>query len=96
VKSLTFGLKRSDKKGEELRNVSESMVKILKGDSFSKVEEGEIEKINKEEEESKRLENKEDNKFLCCFKTNIWTLNNKLFDNNNKLFYLLWMVEILV
>jgi hypothetical protein len=35
------------------------LVKMLEGDSLSKVEEGEIEKINKEEEELKRLE-KED------------------------------------
>jgi hypothetical protein len=35
---------------------------MLEGDSLSKVEEGEIEKINKEEEELKRLEKEEDNK----------------------------------
>jgi hypothetical protein len=34
---------------------------------LSKIEEGEIEKINREEEELKRLEKEEDNKFPCCF-----------------------------
>jgi hypothetical protein len=41
-------------------------VKMLEGNYLSKVE-GEIEKINKEEENSKRLEKEEDNKFPCCF-----------------------------
>jgi hypothetical protein len=39
---------------------------MLEGNSLSKIEEGEIEKINKEEE-LKRLEKEEDNKFPCCF-----------------------------
>jgi flagellar basal body-associated protein FliL len=39
---------------------------MLERDLLSKVEEGEIEKINKEEE-LKRLEKEENNKFLCCF-----------------------------
>jgi hypothetical protein len=39
---------------------------MLERDLLSKVEEGEIEKINKEEE-LKRLEKEEDNKFPCCF-----------------------------
>jgi hypothetical protein len=43
------------------------LVKMLDGESLSKVEEGEIEKINKEEEELKRLEKEDDNKFPCCF-----------------------------
>jgi hypothetical protein len=42
---------------------------MLEGDFLSKVEEGEIEKINKEEEELKRLEKEEDNKFPCCFES---------------------------
>jgi hypothetical protein len=40
---------------------------MLEGNSLSKIEEGEIEKINKEEEELKKLEKEEDNKFPCCF-----------------------------
>jgi hypothetical protein len=39
---------------------------MLEGNSLSKVEEGEIEKINIEEEELKKLEKEEDNKFPCC------------------------------
>jgi hypothetical protein len=39
---------------------------MLEGEPLSKVEEGEIEKINKKEE-LKRLEKEEDNKFPCCF-----------------------------
>jgi hypothetical protein len=49
------------------QRVLKASVKMLEGESLSKVEEGEIEKINKEEEELKRLEKKEDNKFSCCF-----------------------------
>jgi hypothetical protein len=47
--------------------LAKALVKMLEGESLSKVEEGEIEKINKEEEELKRLEKEEDNKFPCCF-----------------------------
>jgi hypothetical protein len=50
VKSLTFGLKRSDKKVKSFELLVKASVKMLEGDSLSKVEEGEIEKINKEEE----------------------------------------------
>jgi hypothetical protein len=67
VKSLTFGLKRSDKKAKSFEMLTKASVKILEGDSLSKVEEGEIEKINKEEEELKKLGKEEDNKFPCCF-----------------------------
>jgi hypothetical protein len=67
VKSLTFGLKRSDKKVKNFEMLAKALVKILEGDSLSKIEEGEIEKINKEEEELKRLEKEEDNKPPCCF-----------------------------
>jgi hypothetical protein len=67
VKSLTFGLKRSDKKAKSFELLAKASVKMLEGDSLSKVEEGEIERINKEEEELKRLEKEEDNKFPCCF-----------------------------
>jgi hypothetical protein len=63
VKSLTFGLKRSDKKAKSFELLAKASVKMLEGDSLSKIEEGEIEKINKEEEELKRLEKEEDNKF---------------------------------
>jgi hypothetical protein len=50
VKSLTFGLKKSDKKAKNLEILVKTLVKILEDDSLSKVEEGEIEKINKKEE----------------------------------------------
>jgi hypothetical protein len=66
VKSLTFGLKRIDKKAKSFELLAKASVKMLEGDSLSKVEEGEIEKINKEEE-LKRVEKEEDNKFPCCF-----------------------------
>jgi hypothetical protein len=65
VKSLTFGLKRSDKKAKSFELLAKGSVKMLEGDSLSKIEEEEIEKINKEEE-LKRLEKEEDNKFPCC------------------------------
>jgi hypothetical protein len=55
VKTLTFGLKRSDKKAKSFELLAKASVKMLEGDSLSKIEEGEIEKINKEEEELKRL-----------------------------------------
>jgi hypothetical protein len=67
VKNLTFGLKRSDKKAKSFELLAKASVKMLEGDSLFKIEEGEIEKINKEEEELKRLEKEEDNKFPCCF-----------------------------
>jgi hypothetical protein len=65
VKSLIFGLKRNDKKAKSFELLVKASVKMLEGDSLSKIE-GEIEKINKEEE-LKRLEKAEDNKFPCCF-----------------------------
>jgi hypothetical protein len=67
IKSLTFGVKRSDKKEKSFELLAKASVKMLEGDSLSKIEEGEIEKIKKEEEELKRLEKEEDNKFPCCF-----------------------------
>jgi hypothetical protein len=67
VKSLTFGLKRSDKKAKSFELLTKASVKMLEGDSPSKIKEGEIEKINKEEEKLKKLEKEEDNKFPCCF-----------------------------
>jgi hypothetical protein len=67
VKSLTFGLKRSDKKAKSFDLLGKASVKMLEGDSLSKIEEGEIKKINREEEKLKRLETEEDNKFPCCF-----------------------------
>jgi hypothetical protein len=67
IKNLTFGLKRSDKKAKNFEMLAKASVKMLEGDSLSKVEEGEIEKINKEEEELKRLEKEEDNESPCCF-----------------------------
>jgi hypothetical protein len=66
VKSLTFGLKRSDKKVKSFEMLTKALVKMLEGEFLSKVEKGEIEKINKEEE-LKRLEKEENNKFSCCF-----------------------------
>jgi hypothetical protein len=42
-------------------------IKMLEGDSLSKVEEGEIEKINREEQKLKKLEKEKNNKFPCCF-----------------------------
>jgi hypothetical protein len=66
VKSLTFGLRRSDKKAKSFELLAKALVKMLEGDSLSKIEEGEIEKINKEEE-LKRLEKEKDNKFPCYF-----------------------------
>jgi hypothetical protein len=51
VKSLTFGLKRSDKKAKSFEMLVKALIKMLEGESLSKVKEGEIEKINKEEEE---------------------------------------------
>jgi hypothetical protein len=47
VKNLTFGLKRSDKKAKSFELLVKASVKMLEGDSLSKVEEGEIEKIRK-------------------------------------------------
>jgi hypothetical protein len=78
VKSLTFGLKRSDKKAKSFELFAKASVKMLEADSLSKVEEGEIERINKEEEEPKRLEKEEDNKFPCCFNS-----SNKNFNSSN-------------
>jgi hypothetical protein len=49
VKSLTFGLKRIDKKAKSFELLEKASVKMLEGDSLSKIEEGEIEKINEEE-----------------------------------------------
>jgi hypothetical protein len=69
LKSLNFGLKRSDKKAKSFEMIAKALVKMLEGESLSNVEEGEIEKINKEEEELKRLEKEEDNKFPCCFES---------------------------
>jgi hypothetical protein len=47
VKSLTFGLKRGDKKAKNFEMLAKALVKRLEGDSLSKIEEGKIEKINK-------------------------------------------------
>jgi hypothetical protein len=47
--------------------LAKALVKMLEGDSLSNVEEGEIEKINKEKKELKKIEKKEDNKFPCGF-----------------------------
>jgi hypothetical protein len=47
VKSLIFGLKRSDKKVKNFELLAKVSVKMLEGNFFSKVEEGKIKKINK-------------------------------------------------
>jgi hypothetical protein len=64
VKSLTFGLRRSDKKAKSFELLAKASVKMLEGDSLSKVEEGEIEKINKEKEELRKLEKEENKGFM--------------------------------
>jgi hypothetical protein len=67
VKSLTSGLKKNYKKAKNFEMLAKALVKMLEGDCLSNIEEGKIEKINKEEEELKKLEKEEDNKFACCF-----------------------------
>jgi hypothetical protein len=52
VKKFNFGLKRSNKKTKSFEMLAKVSVKMLEGESLSKVEEGKIEKINKEEKES--------------------------------------------
>jgi hypothetical protein len=47
--------------------LAKASVKMLEGESISKVEEGKFEKINKKEEKLKRSEKEKDNKFPCCF-----------------------------
>jgi hypothetical protein len=67
VKSLTFGLKKSDKKAKNFKILAKTSIKILKSNPLSNVKEGEIEKINKEKK-LKKLEKKKDNKFPYYFK----------------------------
>jgi pilus assembly protein TadC len=68
VKILIFGLKKNDKKAKIFEILAKASVKILEGDSLSKIEEGEIENIKKEEE-LKRLEKEMPLLFRGVFKT---------------------------
>jgi hypothetical protein len=62
LKSLTFGLKRSDKKAKNFEMLAKALIKMLENNFFLKVN-----RKNNNENELKRLEKEEDNKFTWCF-----------------------------